>query len=347
MSAYVDEAVTLGMDMVLDAVSGSTWQDGTANSLDATVVGATSATGPGDGLTTAVSFDGVDDYAEIGDNAAFRWNGDNSFSFGGWVKRTGTPTPDEWNSVLGAGFTAASTDSPVTIRNTGNGGADELEANASWMTVGRGKISLTLDAWYFVMLTCDGSTVRIYVGDLATSPTQKDSASTSNGDTTDAGFLIGAERYQGALRRWYPAEVAGPVVGPTALSLANIEALYDATFVAGGATLAPASATHGHTAAAAELTQAHTLAPDSASHGHTADASSFTTSQAVPTGLNVVSKTSTSVTVGWDAVTGVDAYDIDRDLVVVATDVTATQYEDTELDPSTEYSYRVRSVVHS
>ena len=66
-----------------------------------------------------------------------------------------------------------------------------------------------------------------------------------------------------------------------------------------------------------------------------------------PTGLNVVSKTSTSVTVGWDAVTGVDAYDIDRDLVVVATDVTATQYEDTELDPSTEYSYRVRSVVYS
>ena len=44
---------------------------------------------------------------------------------------------------------------------------------------------------------------------------------------------------------------------------------------------------------------------------------------------------------------GVDAYDIDRDLVVVATDVTATQYEDTELDPVTEYSYRVRSVVYS
>jgi len=235
MSAYVDEAATLGMDMVLDAVSGSTWQDGTGNSLDATITGGVSATGPGDGLTTAVSFDGVDDYAEIGDNAAFRWNGTSSFSFGGWVKRTGTPTPDEWNSVLGAGFTAASTDSPVTIRNTGNGGADELEANASWMTVGRGKISLTLDAWHFVMLTCDGSEVRIYAGDLTTSPTQKHSAGTGVGDITDAGFVIGAERYQGALRRWYPAEVAGPVVGPTALSLANIEALYDATFVAGGA----------------------------------------------------------------------------------------------------------------
>jgi len=49
MSAYVDEAVTLGMDMVLDAVSGSTWQDGTGNSLDATITGGVSATGPGDG----------------------------------------------------------------------------------------------------------------------------------------------------------------------------------------------------------------------------------------------------------------------------------------------------------
>ena len=112
-------------------------------------------------------------------------------------------------------------------------------------------------------------------------------------------------------------------------------------------TLTPADATHGHTADAAGLTQANVLAPDASAHGHTADASVFTTSPAVPTGLNVVSKTSTSVTVGWDAVTGVDAYDIDRDLAVVATDVTATQYEDTELDPSTEYSYRVRSVVYS
>jgi len=90
-----------------------------------------------------------------------------------------------------------------------------------------------------------------------------------------------------------------------------------------------------------------TVSPDSATHGHTADASVFTTSPAVPTGLNVVSKTSTSVTVGWDAVTGVDAYDIDRDLAVIATDVTATQYQDTGLDPVTEYSYRVRSVVYS
>jgi len=67
----------------------------------------------------------------------------------------------------------------------------------------------------------------------------------------------------------------------------------------------------------------------------------------VPTGLYVVAKTGSSVTVGWDAVTGVDAYEVDRDLVVVATDVTATQYQDTGLDPSTEYSYRVRSVVYS
>ena len=76
-------------------------------------------------------------------------------------------------------------------------------------------------------------------------------------------------------------------------------------------------------------------------------AATGTSALTVPTGLYVVAKTGTSVTVGWDAVTGVDAYDIDRDLVVVATDVTATQYQDTELDPSTEYSYRVRSVVYS
>jgi len=152
-----------------------------------------------------------------------------------------------------------------------------------------------------------------------------------------------------------PADAShGHTAEPTSLQAAYTLTPADATHGhaadAAGLTqanvLTPGDAQHGHTADTAALTQASTLTPDASAHGHTADASVFTTSPAVPTGLNVVSKTSTSVTVGWDAVTGVDAYDIDRDLAVVATDVTATQYEDTELDPSTEYSYRVRSVVY-
>jgi len=67
----------------------------------------------------------------------------------------------------------------------------------------------------------------------------------------------------------------------------------------------------------------------------------------VPTGLNVVAKTSTSVTLGWTAALGADAYDVERDLVVIATDVTAVEHQDAGLDPSTEYSYRVRSVAYA
>ena len=46
--------------------------------------------------------------------------------------------------------------------------------------------------------------------------------------------------------------------------------------VTGPATVSPDSATHGHTADAAALTQAHSLTPDSASHAHTADQAGLT-----------------------------------------------------------------------
>lgn len=37
-------------------------------------------------------------------------------------------------------------------------------------------------------------------------------------------------------------------------------------------------------------------------------------------------------------------HDIERDSVIIATDVSGTTYSDTGLSPATEYSYRARSV---
>lgn len=52
----------------------------------------------------------------------------------------------------------------------------------------------------------------------------------------------------------------------------------------------------------------------------------------------------TSVQVTWDAVAGASSYDIERDSVVVVQNHPGSQYDDTGLDPVTEYTYRVRAV---
>lgn len=63
-----------------------------------------------------------------------------------------------------------------------------------------------------------------------------------------------------------------------------------------------------------------------------------------PTGLTDTAKTDTTIDLAWDAVTGASGYDVERDSAVIATDVADTTFQDTGLDPSTEYTYRVRAV---
>ena len=46
----------------------------------------------------------------------------------------------------------------------------------------------------------------------------------------------------------------------------------------------------------------------------------------------------------WDAMVGASGYDIERDGLVIATDVVGTTFSDTGLDAATEYDYRLRSV---
>ncbi len=61
-----------------------------------------------------------------------------------------------------------------------------------------------------------------------------------------------------------------------------------------------------------------------------------------PTGLRVIDTTPTTVTLGWDPVTGVAGYSVYRGGVLVA-NTTATTYTDTGLTPSTTYSYTLRA----
>ncbi len=83
---------------------------------------------------------------------------------------------------------------------------------------------------------------------------------------------------------------------------------------------------------------------DSYQYTFTAETDEPTEPQApdAPTGLSVTNKTTSSVTLEWDAVAGVDGYKIVRDGVEIDT-TTSTSYTDNGLDNETSYQYIVRS----
>jgi hypothetical protein len=67
----------------------------------------------------------------------------------------------------------------------------------------------------------------------------------------------------------------------------------------------------------------------------------------IPQNLVATTVDDDSIDLDWDAVTGADAYVVERDdspWVVLADNVLTNSYTDSGLDPSTEYTYRVRSV---
>jgi hypothetical protein len=74
------------------------------------------------------------------------------------------------------------------------------------------------------------------------------------------------------------------------------------------------------------------------------EADAYAGSAGAPQNVVATATSSTEITVTWDAVTGATGYDIERDGVVIATDHTASPFNDSSLSPGIEYAYRVRAV---
>ncbi|HEX7099345.1 MAG TPA: fibronectin type III domain-containing protein [Acidimicrobiia bacterium] len=63
----------------------------------------------------------------------------------------------------------------------------------------------------------------------------------------------------------------------------------------------------------------------------------------VPQNVVATPLSPTSIRVTWDPVVDADAYDVERDSVVIAEKITEAEYTDEGLTPDTEYTYRVRA----
>ncbi len=115
-----------------------------------------------------------------------------------------------------------------------------------------------------------------------------------------------------------------------------------------------ASSQYGDTGLSPSTQYCYTVTAEDTSHNESAESNQAcattqqgdTTPPAAPTGLTAAAVSSSQVDLDWDDNTegDLDSYNVYRDTVQIATDVTTSQYSDTGLSPSTQYCYTVTAV---
>ena len=149
------------------------------------------------------------------------------------------------------------------------------------------------------------------------------------------------------------ANATAAVGAPSVSSSATVTAV---SAVATATAAAPTTVTAATVITATPATATSTAGPATAS---TSANASVTASSAIATAsvdalvvaggvdiynLQATATGDTTVTLDWNDIPGVTGYDVERDTVVIATDVAVSTYDDTGLTGSVEYDYRVRAV---
>ncbi len=156
----------------------------------------------------------------------------------------------------------------------------------------------------------------------------------------------GSSRMGAAIATFIEAGGAGGVSGTSAPTQA------DQTSTATGAVVPPAvsgtsSATQADqtSVASGTFTAAAVTGTSAATQADQTSSASGTLGATFPDAPDpmAVAQSDTEILVSYDAVAGADAYDVERDGVIVANKITDLSFLDTGLEPSTEYSYRVRA----
>ena len=195
--------------------------DGEENSSDTEYYG---VTGTVDGL----SFDGINDYVDLGDTITFV--GETTMSMSVWVKAdslyTGGGSSDGYPAFLwkadgagGEGFALCKDRASNTLR---------FFTNFSAITT---TLAITTDTWYHIVATWDGTTKKIYVNDNLEA---SGSFSTPIADTSlDLCIGRGGDGSNYSYKYW-DGNITNINIYDTALSTAEITALYNKEEVTSG-----------------------------------------------------------------------------------------------------------------
>jgi hypothetical protein len=223
--------ITRGLVLHVDASapesypgSGTTWADLSPSATNATLTNGPTYSSVGSG---SIVFDGVDDYATIGNILDF--NGSTGFTISTWMRTTNTSNPNPW-TIMGkaiinfpyTGYQLGFNTSTGTSPDIGKIGVALVDNN---VTVMRKLTTGTYNngTWYNIVLSYDGSKTRagmlLYINGTIPSLIDQDQSSFAGSLSNSANFQVGARN---GTAQPFPGNVATAMTYNRALSAAEI-----------------------------------------------------------------------------------------------------------------------------
>ena len=203
--------------MSQDSLKGSLLADKTPYENDGTIYGATFTTDRKGKANSAMSFDGVDDYIDCGNDESLRITNNLSVSF--WFKNN--VTPSTYNAYIGRYKTSGNT--RVWSISYDDGIRSYFSKNGA-SGIGTSALTIENDVWYHFLVTFESGVVKQYLNSELKS-TDDISTTVDSLYDTDTKLVIGA-RDEGT-SNFIPANLNDVRIYNRALSETEIKTLYD------------------------------------------------------------------------------------------------------------------------
>ena len=208
---YGPKTVTNGLVLAVDAAdknsyvgSGTTWRDLSGNNNTGTLTNGPTFSGANGG---SIVFDGVDDYVN---NSALTITGNQSFSWGAWIRPTATGTPVFFgNNSTGLGMVSYWDSANNKVR-VGTWGLDRLTSGTAILP----------SNWAYTFWTWNGTTLTSYTNGIADGTATGFSFNISNLYTT-IGNAVNSQYFNG--------RISQTLVYNIALSASQVLQNYNAT----------------------------------------------------------------------------------------------------------------------
>jgi hypothetical protein len=208
---YGPKTVTNGLVLAVDAAdknsyrgSGTTWTDLSGNNNTGTLTNGPTFNGGNGG---SIVFDGVDDYVN---NSALTITGNQSFSWGAWIRPTATGTPVFFgNNSTGLGMVSYWDSANNKVR-VGTWGLDRLTSGTAILP----------SNWAYTFWTWNGTTLTSYTNGIADGTATGFSFNISNLYTT-IGNAVNSQYFNG--------RISQTLVYNIALSASQVLQNYNAT----------------------------------------------------------------------------------------------------------------------
>jgi len=208
----------------LDEMNGSTANDNTSSGFSGTI---TSATWTQEGkYSNALSFDGTDDYVNMGDVDALDFGASQDFTVSAWVKTNIDPVTDFYPTVItkGGGSPRNGFSISANAAQFSSNWRGSIDVNGTQYACDSGR-DITDNQWHHLVLQRSGSNLLVYT-DGVLSNTCAASASTI-ANTNDLRF--GRSNYGSPWDYWFQGLIDDVKIYDVALTADQVKTDYNAT----------------------------------------------------------------------------------------------------------------------